>query len=439
MTTRGKKEFLTTISVAEKDVQSLLDRSVALFDQNDGLRFEFFQQIWQEMRFPWIFLGQDNFRDVYELTEDLLTLIKGHLILADNDFALRAASLYTLYGVYWKQPIRPRLRIRLNKDEYTSCQTFIEECREEQHWDLIYCWTRLLSNYAVEFTGPSVIMGVEAGVTWETRSSQDQRILAYKLNPFSSNEIQSCFGRIAQTHQHYMTIRNALRNVDPQSEAGLSLVSEDLPEALEAIQDNIAGGGTSSREKGPGSKKMDEGQVEETSPSTDETGPSIGDRRQRLIQGAFATGGETSRQKQLKTFLPDSTTANDPDYNNEEEEYDQTDEDSEDEEYNSSKRVKKPKKSSPFLEDRRGTLRCKDQEGLHPAFPPNDRLEMELAKAESRLKIDISTPFRSLPKVQDEDESTAKPKGQAKDKAQGKTKGKAQGKTKGKTRQRAKR
>eukprot|EP00094_Tigriopus_californicus_P006015 TCALIF_05794-PA protein Name:"Protein of unknown function" AED:0.58 eAED:0.79 QI:0/0/0/1/1/1/2/0/144 len=138
MTTRGKKEFLTTISVAEKDVQSLLDRSVALFDQNDGLRFEFFQQIWQEMRFPWvrprlkmcfcegfsdstrqmhlagksnsnIFLGQDNFRDVYELTEDLLTLIKGHLILADNDFALRAASLYTLYGVYWKQPIRPRV------------------------------------------------------------------------------------------------------------------------------------------------------------------------------------------------------------------------------------------------------------------------------------------------------------------------------------------
>lgn len=146
-------------------------------------------------------------------------------------------------------------------------------------------------------------MGAEAGVTWDSRlNSQDSRNnLTYRLNPFSSQEIQSVFGQMTRTHEHYMTIRNALKSVDPQSEAGLSLVSEDLPEVLDAIQNNITGGGSSLRETKNQDPKDNRGKEGDNNVPK-ETTLSIGDRRQQLIKGAFATGGETSRQKQLKVF-----------------------------------------------------------------------------------------------------------------------------------------
>ena len=134
----------------ERDVRVLVTRVVALFDELEGLRFQHFLDIWKDMRFPLIFCGRQYARELYELTEEVLACAKRRA-LAPESQPVRAAAVYLTYALYFRQPLRPRIKVRLTLPELRDVSEFIDRCREEQHWDLVYVWARLLQDHAFEF------------------------------------------------------------------------------------------------------------------------------------------------------------------------------------------------------------------------------------------------------------------------------------------------
>ena len=61
-----------------------------------------------------IYHGREYFRELYEFTEDLFGLVSPHLFAEDSNDALRAAALYLLYGLYFKQATIPKVRRKEN-------------------------------------------------------------------------------------------------------------------------------------------------------------------------------------------------------------------------------------------------------------------------------------------------------------------------------------
>ena len=57
---------------------------------------------------------------------------------------IRAAAIYLWYTLYFKQPTRPKVRLHVDKREYSDLNKFLKQCREERHWEIVYCWSKLI-------------------------------------------------------------------------------------------------------------------------------------------------------------------------------------------------------------------------------------------------------------------------------------------------------
>ena len=55
--------------------------------------------------------SRQSFKEMYELTEDLLDLAKQETF-SHNKTPLRGAAFYLMYALYFKQPFRPQARIK---------------------------------------------------------------------------------------------------------------------------------------------------------------------------------------------------------------------------------------------------------------------------------------------------------------------------------------
>ena len=95
---------------AQLDISNLIEKATALFDEFQTLRFHHFVDIWKDMKFGLIFCGRQTFRELYEFTEDLFDLVKLQA-LPPNMFGSRAAAIYLLYSLYFKQPARPMVSL----------------------------------------------------------------------------------------------------------------------------------------------------------------------------------------------------------------------------------------------------------------------------------------------------------------------------------------
>ena len=75
-----------------------------------------------------IFHGRQSYRELYEFTEDLLAYTRT-LALSPYGFGNRAAAVYLLYTLYFKQPCRPKVRIRVEYEQYEDFCQWIDELR----------------------------------------------------------------------------------------------------------------------------------------------------------------------------------------------------------------------------------------------------------------------------------------------------------------------
>ena len=91
-----------------EDVSNLVEKVVERFVRFNSLRFKYFTNVWQEMAFSLIFNGRKMFRELWEFTECALRVVKEMFLKTSETFE-KVATFFLLYGLYFKQPIRPQV------------------------------------------------------------------------------------------------------------------------------------------------------------------------------------------------------------------------------------------------------------------------------------------------------------------------------------------
>jgi hypothetical protein len=197
----------------------------------------------------------------------------------------------------------------------------MNECRRDRHWELVYCWAKLISSHAFYFVGSTKPVGMENAVVAEKRSSVagnfarsgGQGLSGHE--PFYKEEAcRDMMDSIRKTHNRYTNMKKALSG-DNTNDQGLSIVSEDFPDKFmelsnvtrqRTFSDNVEGN------------------------FLEEEGVTIGQRRKNILDRAYGgdddddelyesqgTGGEKSKssrgrpvarlKKEPSPKIPDSS------------------------------------------------------------------------------------------------------------------------------------
>ena len=264
---------------AREDIKTLLNRTGILFDEYGTLRFQYFSDIFQDMKFSLVFCGRSSFRELYEFTEDLFDLVKQET-LSHNKMPIRAAAIYLLYALYFKQPTRPKVRIKLCFSEYKQLSEFVNECKKLRHWEVPYVWSKLAFDEAFHYVAINRPVGLESIAGQETRRAAglpcgDDKSSAERVHPFKNDDFKSLTKRIDQIHSHYVNMKLALREDSNRDDVGLSMISDQLPKDMMAQYEPPSATTSSKKSDSPGNVLVDD------------RGMSIGERRKRLKYGNF--------------------------------------------------------------------------------------------------------------------------------------------------------
>merc|ERR1712062_335477 len=287
--------FQPLIHGVNYDVTSLLNQTVALFDATGTLRISHFTKIWRKMNFGLIFHGRQGFRELTEFTEDLLKIVKSYT-LKHNKMGIRAAAIYLWYTLYFKQPTRPKVRLHVDKREYSDLNRFMKQCREERHWEIVYCWSKLIADHAFVFQASNKRLGLE----FSGKASRTNLVSTKKPSKgfdsfFNDSEYKEVYESLQQTHTKYSAMKKALTGSSSGSgyaiyDTGLSMISEDLPDKIMKWTTTKI---NSSDQKNMGGNFLKE------------NGVSIGQRRQQIIQKSYEENAiEDEADDNFETFSP---------------------------------------------------------------------------------------------------------------------------------------
>lgn len=139
-----------------------LDNLLKAFSDAKTLRFSDFSQYWRDKKFSFIFCGKVSENELHEFLDEvyLITLAE---MKEDNDMTRRVGALYTLYGIYFKQPLPSKVPIRVTLETWPHIQNLITFARDNFHDDVCHIWKKLQSAGAIHFVhtprpcGPSYI------------------------------------------------------------------------------------------------------------------------------------------------------------------------------------------------------------------------------------------------------------------------------------------
>ena len=95
------------------------------------------------------------------------------------------AALFLLYSLYFKQPCRPRVKIRLLKEELEDLLETTVMARQH-HWDILYAWSKLFTSHAFHYVACQGQMGLEVALVMELREVRERNTSGSKEEYFKS-------------------------------------------------------------------------------------------------------------------------------------------------------------------------------------------------------------------------------------------------------------
>jgi len=175
-----------------EDIERIIYLAYDEFEKQEGPRFKLFIEVWQKTCLGQIFSGRESFREMFEFSEELFVRVKRFALSKQhgkpNHQLVRCAALYMLYSLYFKQPCRPRAKIRLVASELSELVSLVEGAKREAHWDVLYAWCKLLTDHAFHYTACESQMGLEVAQQMEVREATEKGIIGGRDEYFKSKE-----------------------------------------------------------------------------------------------------------------------------------------------------------------------------------------------------------------------------------------------------------
>lgn len=241
---KWKKNFdkeQTPTAGVEDQVHEVLHRIVDEFEGPSipGPRMTLFQKVWKEMSFGLIFHGRESFRELYEFTEDMFDIVKQHAVKTrnktDNPEEIRFAAMYLLYALYFKQPCRPMVKIRLTLEEFDEMVEFMDDTRDCHHYDVMFSWAKLFSEAAFLYVASPGPIGLELAYQLEQKEIKAKEREQRKTcndDFFSSSQFQRMMQRVTRSHDQYQNIKKQLVEENPDGKNVFCGTEGDFPATL---------------------------------------------------------------------------------------------------------------------------------------------------------------------------------------------------------------
>ena len=236
------KQVLTISIIAgiDEDLEATMFSALQAFEKEAGPRFSAFTKVWKESCFGCIFNGRESYRDLYEFTEEILERVKQSARPVyqnrERNHLLRYAGLYMMYALFFKQPCRPRVKLRLTLEEMKELQDLVEQARTENHWDVVYAWSKLFNEHAFHFTALPTQMGLEMAIQLEQKKRMENLNSRGAQNEyFKSKEFYGLMKGMRKIHSKYTRLKGSLSNAEDETEKSLYFIDPNLPESLKEI------------------------------------------------------------------------------------------------------------------------------------------------------------------------------------------------------------
>jgi len=220
----------------DEDIERTIFLVFEEFEKTAGPRFKTFLEIWHKTSFGLIFCGREKFRELFEFTEELLGKVKKYAMSIHNkkpnNQLVRFAAIYMLYSLYFKQPCRPMVRIRLVQDEMVDLLATVELARQENHWDVMFAWCKMFTSHAFHYVAHPVQLGLEVALQMEQREAAERGRGPERENYFQSKEYLGLMKKLNKAHTKYVTLKNSLVSPKAPSDTSLHLTDPTFPVSL---------------------------------------------------------------------------------------------------------------------------------------------------------------------------------------------------------------
>ena len=236
------KSFRKDQSIAaglEEDIDVIIYKVFYEFEKNSGPRFNIFTEVWHQTGIGLIFSGRESFREMFEFTEELFVRVKKYAFSMlggkTNHALVRYAAIYLLYSLYFKQPCRPRVKIRLLKDELNDLLMTTNMAKQEHHWDVLYAWSKLFTSHAFHYVACQSQMGLEVALQMEQKEVEEKNTSGNKEDYFKSKEFLGVMKKMGKAHSKYMSMKTNLAKSKGESDKSLFLTDANFPKTIKEL------------------------------------------------------------------------------------------------------------------------------------------------------------------------------------------------------------
>ncbi|XP_050296751.1 uncharacterized protein LOC126736448 [Anthonomus grandis grandis] len=166
-------------------VKEDIDTLLAQFTKKQTLNYVDFALVWQSMQMTCIFCDQKNLRALKVLCDVCFTLLKKG-IFDHPDIYNKIGCFYLLYGLYYKQPLKDFVKIRLTLEEYRSLKALMQTMCDKGQYDALYIFAKMKSDEAFVFVAHPKPMAIVSGQKFDMPEETDNIVLQTFDRPVNS-------------------------------------------------------------------------------------------------------------------------------------------------------------------------------------------------------------------------------------------------------------
>ncbi|XP_064454878.1 snRNA-activating protein complex subunit 1-like [Ornithodoros turicata] len=275
------------------DMSMLLDRFVV----TNSVRYEGFAKLWREAKFPLIFCGRKDLREMRQFIDETFSIIL-QLWVPTSNFQEKVFALYMLYGMYTMQPITPKVKIRIKMNHWAMSQELLQQSAKEQHLDICYIIHRMRQVHSFHFVA---FLKLRSPALLAEKEEENNSISEMTMKVYSNMHDMMKGGLLEQLsliHNQYTCMRSMQ---DTPSVSQLDMVRQNIFEDLGREVSKLQ-----AKYKVRLEQEKDDALPNPAGDSDDDSDTSnVGTRRKRLRQRQFAKTSQTRKGRRYDELVID--------------------------------------------------------------------------------------------------------------------------------------
>ncbi|XP_044261469.1 snRNA-activating protein complex subunit 1-like [Tribolium madens] len=139
--------------------QSDCENFLQKFQQHQNFSFTTFANLWKDECFLSIFKDQQYILMFQAFLENCFFIIKKFLFSSDP--YIQAGAIYLLYGLYYKQPVKDWVKIRLTQTEFDKLCEIYEIHRANKSLDVVFIYNKMRIDEVFQYCALVQPLGLE--------------------------------------------------------------------------------------------------------------------------------------------------------------------------------------------------------------------------------------------------------------------------------------